>query len=180
MEILTSELCFKSKVCNSETLLGLQCSKLRCCNVELKCDLAGERRLLEDIPLLVSKPRLCHCWINQSPIEVALTCWEMSAFSVKAAEPSLGAALLSLMLWAPKKVLWCLADDLPQEHKYTTNAEMLFIDTFDRNLIYCASLYCGMENWQNEVVTFLPPSWSNGLMLAGPRPGAPRLQWDFT
>lgn len=88
------------------------------------------------------------------------------------------AALLSSMCSAPKEVVWrgCLARDLPQEHNYATNAEMLFIDTLDRNLLYCCSLYCGMESWDNDVVTFL--EWSNSLMLAGPWPGA--AHWAFT
>lgn len=77
------------------------------------------------------------------------------------------------------EVLWCecLADDLPQEHDYATNTEKVFIDTFDRSLTYCGSLYCGMESWDNEAVTFVKRS--NSLTLAGPRPGAPRAHWVF-
>lgn len=73
------------------------------------------------------------------------------------------AALLSLMRSAPKEGLWGLSHDLPQQHKYTTNTKMLFIDAFHRtSFILVPYIVC----WRaGSEVKWRPSSVKYWLML---------------
>lgn len=112
---------------------GIDASLLRWRKVELKFASDSDRRWLEDDLLLVRKRCFCHCWINQSTIKVALTCWEMSAFSVKTAEHSLsGRSPLLDALSSRKRVCEVNASQMTPlrntNRQHRTNPKRLFID----------------------------------------------------
>lgn len=140
-------------------------SLLRCSNVKLENDLDGDRRWCEDDMFLVRKLCFCHYWLNQSPIKVALTCWEMSAFIVKTEVPfpqwrlfSPGCALLQkkglLGEWV-SHYLWEFqmhnTEQILKCYLLIYLIEMLFTLVLSSPKL----LYCLMERWHNKMMTFL-------------------------